>query len=273
MGFKIDLTGKKFNKLKVIRYSHTTNRKCYWDCLCDCGNRTRVNASNLKTGAVKSCGCLFKDKTRNGFKDLTGQKINRLKFLKYLRPHRSGKSIWLVRCDCGKEFEVQGCDVLSGNTKSCGCYISEITANRNKTHNLSNTNKRLYGIWKKLKTRCFNENDKLYHFYGERGITACDEWKNDFKAFYDWAMANGYKDDLTIDRIDVNGNYEPSNCRWANKITQANNTRTNVFVEYKGEKLTIAELSRKYNLSYKTTYNRIRNLHWSVDKAVETPIL
>lgn len=124
----------------------------------------------------------------------------------------------------------------------------------NVKHNLRYS--RLYNIWRHMKQRCYNSNNKKYERYGKRGITVCEEWLNDFKAFYDWSMSNGYKDDLTIDRINNDGNYEPSNCRWVNLKTQANNRSTNILITHDGETHNIKEWSLIMNKPYSTLLNR-----------------
>ena len=139
-----------------------------------------------------------------------------------------------------------------------------------KTHGLRRT--RLYGIWNGILQRCFNPNRQKYKNYGGRGITVCDEWRNSFKAFYDWAMANGYRDDLTIDRIDVNGNYEPSNCRWVDAKLQAYNKTTSKYITYKGETKTLAEWAKEKNIKTPTLHLRLYKSKWSVEKALETPV-
>ena len=145
------------------------------------------------------------------------------------------------------------------------------------THQLSD--KRIYNIYYAIKERCYNHKTKCYERYGGRGIRMCEEWLNDFQAFYDWSVANGYKEEIlpnginkwTIDRIDTNGNYEPSNCRWITVKEQSRNTRKNKIVEFNGESYTIAEWSEKLGIPYSRIYNRLDN-GWSVEKALSTPV-
>lgn len=140
----------------------------------------------------------------------------------------------------------------------------------NKKHGMHHT--QLYREWGYMKNRCYNPNSDSYKYYGARGIIICDEWKDDFMAFYNWAYNNGYVDGLSIERIDVNGNYEPKNCCWIPVNKQARNTRRTYIVEYNGKKMSLAEACELADMNYATVDNRIFNLKWSFEKAINTPI-
>ncbi len=156
--------------------------------------------------------------------DLTGSKIGRLSVLSSTEKRYRGQIVWLCRCDCGKLTEVFTGNLISGNTKSCGCLQREIARNIKLKHG-DNCNKkrvRLYRIYHQIKQRCLNRNHSAFKRYGGRGIKVCAEWLNSYPAFKAWALANGYHDDLTIDRIDSDGDYCPENCRW---ISLSENSR------------------------------------------------
>lgn len=173
--------------------------------------------------------------------DLTGQKHGRLTVI---RKADYGKTQWVCRCNCGKELTIPASKFFI--LKSCGCYEKEnlnVIKYSALTHGMTNT--RLYGIWCGIKGRCYNPNVPHYDRYGGRGIKMCDEWKNDFQSFADWAIANGFNLNSTgkeqsIDRINPSGNYEPSNCRWVTQLEQARNRSDSVFVSYNGERLPLA---------------------------------
>lgn len=201
----IDITGKKFNLLTAVeRVENGSNGQARWKCLCDCGNTTYVSAANLKSGAVKSCGCLR---------------------------HRSAP---------------------------------------NRTHGMSKS--RLYLEWAGIKSRCFYKGAKKYKHYGGRGIKICSEWAESFEAFKDWALRSGYNDSLTIERVDVNGNYCPENCKWITRKEQGFNTRRNVVITYNGKTQTLLEWVEELGLDYKRVHNRLFKLGWTFERAISTPV-
>ena len=195
-------------------------------------------------------------------KDLTGQKFGKLTVIKRAENNKHGLPRWECRCDCGNTTLVSGQHLREGRAKSCGCLKKEALAK----HKLSNS--RLYRIWANMKTRCENPNRKDYKRYGQRGVIVCEEW-HDFPTFYEWAISNGYKDGLTLDRIDSNGNYEPSNCRWATAKEQCNNRTNNHTITYNGETKTIAQWAEERNINHDTLYSRINRMNWDIGRALE----
>lgn len=202
--------------------------------------------------------------TWNVKQDLTGQRFGRLTVIEEAGRNKSKKVLWRCVCDCGKETIVIAQQLTSGRTKSCGCLVHDVCKVVNVTHGMSGT--RLHKIWCNIIDRCTNENSPSYKNYGGRGIKICNEWRRSFQSFYDWAMSHGYKENLTIDRVDNNGDYCPDNCRWTDKLTQANNTRNNHYIEYNGERHSTAEWARILNISYPALKHRIER-GWTTEEA------
>ncbi len=197
--------------------------------------------------------------------DLIGQKFERLTVTNREKNNKSGQSMWLCRCDCGNERIVLGQNLRGGLTKSCGCYHAERVKESKTTHGLTKT--RIHRIWANMKRRCLNKNDSAYKNYGGRGISVCEEWLNSFQTFHEWAMHNGYNDMLTIDRIEVNGNYEPLNCRWVSLKEQQNNRTNNHRITFNGRTLTLHQWSEELEINYQKLFSRICYYHWSPEKA------
>lgn len=190
--------------------------------------------------------------------DLTGQKFGRLQVIRKSDENIQKKSdfiMWYCKCDCGNYKDVRSQDLRNGKTQSCGCLHKEIIS----THGLSRGKlDRLYQIWVDMRSRCNNSKLKCYHNYGGRGIKVCNEWNN-YKNFYEWSMDNGYDENLTIDRINVDGNYEPSNCKWSTKLEQENNKRNNRYGLYQGKRMSVSDFIRITNISRSFVITQLNN--------------
>jgi len=209
--------------------------------------------------------------------DMTGWKNDYLKVLGISENKGKGRKPeihWICECICGTIFDVKGNNLRSGHTVSCGCKkYKHGGCRRNRQRG------KLYNAWVQMKTRCYNTKNKRYHCYGAKGITVCDEWRHDFIAFRDWAMASGYEEHVekhgekntTIDRYPNQlGNYEPSNCRWATLKEQVNNFSRNRIISYKSYTLTMSEWADMLGLTYSTMIRRVQR-NWDMEKIVSTP--
>lgn len=173
--------------------------------------------------------------------------------------------LWITAiCECGTERKYRMTRIRRGRVKSCGCIKSE------KKHDLCNH--KLHGVWVMMRQRCNNPENARYEWYGARGIKVCEEWNNSFLAFYDWALKNGWKEGLQIDRIDNSGNYEPSNCRWATREANMNNTRQNHYITYNNRTMTVTEWSKELGIKRGTLQQRIKEYGWPIEKAFTEPI-
>ena len=204
-------------------------------------------------------------KDRSKIKDLTGQKFGRLTVIG-LKDTDTRKTFWVCQCDCGSVKEVRSDILLSGRVKSCGCLKSEQdkTNLHSRNHKMADelgfkrSQTRIYRIWQLMRNRCENKHDARYDRYGGRGIVVCEEWKNDFVNFYNWSMENGYSEDLTIDRIDNDGNYCPKNCRWATQEQQARNRSSNIKITIGNATKTLTEWCEIFELNYTAVRDRYR---------------
>lgn len=183
---------------------------------------------------------------------MIGKKFGKLCVLSELDERaKGGGKQYRCKCECGNITIVRSDHLKNGHTTSCGCNKIMITS-----HRKSNT--RMFKIWDKIKQRCYNHNDISYKNYGKRGIKMCDEWRNDFMKFYNWSITHCYNDNLSIDRIDVNGNYEPNNCRWVDNETQQNNKRNTVYITYNGKTQSVSQWCRELKLNLSTVYYRAK---------------
>lgn len=248
----IDLTGQRFGKLIVIEKAFKDKRGQWsWLCKCDCGNIKSVLGANLRRDNTKSCGCI------NLRIDITGKRYGMLVALS-LAYVKNQSCVWLCKCDCGNETTARVGTLTMGRKLSCGCKEGNIT------HGATHTT--LYKKYQSMLKRCSNKKDKDY---GGRGITVCDEWKEDFLAFYNWAHSNGYEKNLTIERIDVNGNYCPENCTWISSEKQANNKTNSRYFTYKGETKNTKQWAADLGFCEKTMRERLRK--WTIEEALTTP--
>ena len=184
-------------------------------------------------------------------------------------PKRGKKRYVLCQCDCGSRKEICLSNITSGKVASCKCLHKEIIGAINKTHGM--THSREFHTWVGMKARCLNPENPSYKNYGGRGITICDKWLDSFENFL--SDMGPCPQNYSLDRIDVNGNYNPENCRWADNITQSNNKRTNIFVTVNGEELTLTQACQKLNLSYKAVHQRMRrgqSIYQALNTATET---
>lgn len=189
-----------------------------------------------------------------------GKRYGKLTVLKRNGTSKDGKAMWLCECDCGGYVTTTGKSLRRGECTSCGCHRKEVLKRGSIANTIhGETNNKLYNAWRGIKKRCRLRSNYNYELYGGRGVDVCDEWYDSYENFRDWSLKNGYKEGLTIDRIDVDGDYEPNNCRWVDWKTQENNRRNTVYVEYKGKTYPRAVLAYKLGVSNQALSYRQKN--------------
>lgn len=263
-----DLIGQKFGKLTVFenigsKEDRTGRAAIYWKCKCECGGEKELSTSTLRAGNTKSCGCIHKKD------NIVGQIFGRLTVIERIGSRTSAAGLkaifYKATCECGGKWEGMACTLRKKNgTKSCGCAKEN---GGTIIHGLVGT--REYRIYYKMIERCTNPKSDKYLHYGGRGILICERWLSDIKNFIsDMGFAPSPKH--SIDRIEVNGNYEPSNCRWATQKEQMNNTRSNKIIEFNGEKLTLSHWCDRFNTSAHLVRGRVRK-GWEFERALKAP--
>lgn len=201
---------------------------------------------------------------------LIGKTFTWLKPITLIKKDNTSQEFYICECKCGNIVTVSRNKLVSGNTKSCGCYQRYRAKTDNTVHGLYGT--RLHRIYYGIKQRCYNQNNPEYKNYGGRGISMCEEWLSNFMNFYNWALENDYSDELTIDRINNDGNYEPGNCRWATRKQQSFNRSDNRYIECNGKIQTLVEWERETGISRRVIAFRLDKFHWNVNDALFKPV-
>lgn len=258
---KNEYIGKTYNQLTIKSFAleKSKDKRLQVVCKCVCGTLRTIELRKVVSGNTKTCGCGVGCNFSHNKIEMTGEKIGRVKVIKQHGTIR-GKIAWLCQCDCGNQKVISGTLLRRGESVSCGCLVIDTITK----HGMSKT--RLWNIWHAMKTRCTQPSSTYYHIYGGKGIKVCKEWKDSFIAFKNWAIKNGYKDDLSIDRIDSNKNYCSKNCRWATPTQQSRNTCRNVI--YRGEYA--IDAAKRLGGSPNLITVRIRQ-GWSVKDAFTIP--
>lgn len=203
-----------------------------------------------------------------------GMKFGKLTVRKIVVNGNANQRKYLCDCECGGTKITSEDNLMRGHCRSCGCLYKGHGGSKKKNIFMGSDSK-LYRTWGGIKSRCYDRNNNNYHYYGGRGITMCDEWKNDYNAFKEWALHNGYNEsggrDCSIDRIDTNGNYDPYNCRWATAKEQANNTRRNIIVEYDGKRMSLSQWADYLKINYSSFMSRWSR-RWTMERIANTPV-
>lgn len=260
-GEKLDITGERYGALVALYLTGNKKGKSYcWMFKCDCGREKELPVNQVRYGSIKSCGCYINKKLPDKRKQRVrvGDVFGELTVIEALGQtkgdmHYQSK----VKCSCGNEFITRDTFLVCGK-KICCPECSNI---KKQTHGMSDMP--IYHVWQGMKDRCNNPNNKQYADYGGRGIRVCDEWLNSSDTFIEWAIQNGYKEGFQIDRISVDGNYEPDNCRFVTQLENARNKRNTVLIHYEGELHTIGEVAEITGLREELIYQRIHRWHWS----------
>lgn len=265
MLIRINHLGKRFGKLVVVSLE-STGSHTYWKCICDCGKEKIAESYCLQAGRTTHCGC-DKRISKQRIKILPGDKFGLLSVIEEVEAVRlpSGQVNRMIKCacECGTIKNVRFLHLIRARTNSCGCLQGE-------KHGFGKT--KLYGVWQSMKQRCYAGYSNCKRYYQEKGIEVCEEWRNSFVAFKAWAINNGYKIGLQIDRIDNAGNYQPSNCRWVTQYENMMNRDITRCITIDGVKKPIAVFVREQGITKNVELicKRIAS-GWPIDKALSLP--
>ena len=260
---KIDISGLKFNKLTALEFSHYDKRfYTYWKFKCDCGKEAIRQKCRVTNGKTASCGCARIKRY------ITQIKFNRLTAIMPVEGVRRYEYKWLFRCDCGREKIILKSSVLAGRIVSCGCYGKERRMASKGATKHNRTGDKVYYTWVGIKERCTNPNVEMFKNYGGRGIKVCDRWINSFENFLS-DMGEPPSAKHSIERIDNNGNYEQSNCKWATNKEQSRNKSNTKYATYRGVTKALLDWCEELNLSYNLMRDRLLK-GWTEERAFET---
>lgn len=279
----IDLTGQRFGRLSVISQAeskHTpSGTYAMWNCVCDCGKEVCVRSKSLRKGKTVSCGCYNRETcSERSLEDLSGKKFGSLyvvdRATDLISPSGAHRTRWNCKCECGNVCIKDSYYLKTSPIPSCGCMFATVTSERSKTHGHSKD--RLYKVWSAMRQRCNCMTNKDYALYGGRGISVCPEW-DDYACFRGWAYSHGYdenaeKGKCTLDRIDVDGNYCPENCRWVDMTVQCNNKTNSNKYEMCGVSKTLRDWSNEYGAKYQLVRSRVETYGWSLIDALTLPL-
>lgn len=258
----IDLTGQRFARLTAKKYIPDIKK---WLCVCECGRYTAVAAGELKRSGIRSCGCLVADSAlkRVPVIDLAGKRFGRLQVIAWIAGNK-----WKCVCDCGVVKPVNGRCLREGDALSCGCFHRERVGDKFRTHGRSQ--EQGAHSWYNMMRRCYTPEELAYKHYGGRGISVCDRWRESISDFLD-DMGPMPSPEYTVERKDVNGNYEPLNCVWATRKTQARNTRRTIYIEFKGERKPLTQWTEEKGFPYHLIRTRLKH-GWTVEQALTLPL-
>lgn len=262
----IDITGQKFGRWTVLSLDSTnreTGRGTRWLCECECGTRKVIDGRKIREGSSRSCGCQVRELRSL---DLAGGKFGRLTAIEVVGKRRSSL-LWRCECECGQEHLVSANLLKSGAIKSCGCLARDSSRLRNYKHGMYQTP--TYSVWQAMRDRCANPNHRAYANYGGRGIQVCDEWRS-FPAFLEH-VGERPSAEHEIDRIDVNGNYEPGNVRWVTRKQNSRNRRSHRMLTAFGETRCLSEWAEMYGIKFGSLHTRLKN-GWDIERALLEPV-
>lgn len=264
---KMDMIGKNYGKLTVINFVAIVNKKSFWKVRCKCGFEKDTTKRQILVGSIPNCNCDKDEMLKDKMKSLCGKKFGRWTVIGFCKKKKD-HYYWSCVCDCGKEGVVEHGLLKSGHSKSCGCYSAEVRLKHGQATKDNRSSE--YRTWSGMIQRCENSLTKEYKNYGARGIKICEEWRTSFETFFS-DMGKKPSSKHTLDRFpDNDGNYEPSNCRWATWAQQRRNMRTNHWIEFNGEKMVAADWAATLNVSANTVIRHFDNS--TFDKLIQSKI-